>query len=82
MDISLSKLTGIIFCSVLFGIGVGGLLASYFYSDDGAIECGPGLYIDGNATSAVLMTVGMHALNDGMYDPYELNQMLEDSTIY
>lgn len=83
MNLSPVKLTGIIFCSILFGVGIGGLLTSYLYSDeDDTIECGPGMYFDGSTTAAVFMTVGAHALNDGIYDAYELNQMLEDSTIY
>lgn len=82
MNMSASKITAIICCSILFGIGIGGLMASYLYSDDGAIKIGPGMYIDGDATWPILMTVGAHALNDGIYDSYELNQMLENSTIY
>ena len=82
MNISTFKLTAIVVSSILFGIGIGGLIASNLYSDDGMIECGPGMYIDGDSTWPILMTVGAHALNDGMYDSYELNQMLENSTIY
>ena len=83
MNLSKTKLVGIIACSILFGAGIGGLLSSYLYSeDDTNIECGPGTYIDGCEMSAILMTVGAHALNDGLYDTYELNQMLENSTIY
>ena len=81
MNVSATKLTAIIFSSILFGIGVGALLADYIFPEEDMIECEPGTYLDSSATCAVLMTVGAHALNDEVYDAYELNQMLEDSTI-
>ena len=37
--------------------------------------------VDSTATSATLMVVGMNALNDGIYDDYEIQQMLTRANI-
>lgn len=41
----------------------------------------PGIYVDSNRTASVLMTVGMNALKDGLYDEYELEDMIKESNI-
>lgn len=41
----------------------------------------PGTYVDWDETSSVLMTVGMQALADGLYDEYELDDILSKSSI-
>lgn len=41
----------------------------------------PGVYVDGDRTASVLMTVGMNALKDGLYDEYELVDMITESDI-
>lgn len=41
----------------------------------------PGTYVDGDRTSSVLMSVGMQALVDGLYDEYELEDILSKSNI-
>lgn len=40
-----------------------------------------GTYVDGDRTSSVLMSVGMQALVDGLYDEYELEDILSKSNI-
>lgn len=41
----------------------------------------PGTYVNWDETSSVLMTVGMQALADGLYDEYELDDILSKSEI-
>ena len=45
------------------------------------IKIDPGTYVDGEMTASVLMSVGMKALVDGLYDEYELEDILSNSNI-
>lgn len=62
--------------SFFFGILI---TDSYWRDKMNGKEYKPGTYVDAQQTANVLCTVGMHALNDGLYDEYELEEMLQES---
>lgn len=64
------------------GIWLGGYLVGRSHQPKEQPEViKPGTYVDWGETSSVLMTVGMQALADGLYDEYELDDILSKSEI-
>lgn len=64
------------------GIWLGGYLVGRSHQPKERSEkIEPGTYLDCDKTSSVLMTVGMQALADGLYDEYELDDILSKSEI-
>ena len=77
---SSKELGTIIGASVLFGFGCG-VCALDFVSNIGKKKhqkLKPGVYVNGGMTSMALIAVGLHALKDGVYDTYELHDILKE----
>ena len=74
------EIGAIIAASMLFGFGIGGLSVNFV---EEALEkrrnkLKPGTYVNGGMTSTALIAVGIHAIMDGLYDTYELHEILEN----
>ena len=70
---------GLAACMFALGIGCGMLFEDWLDSHEEVDE--NGLCLDSQRTSATLMVVGMNALNDELYDEYEIHQMLKKAEL-
>ena len=77
---SSKELGAIIGASVLFGFGIGGLSVNLVQEafEKRRNKLKPGVYVNGGMTSMALIAVGLHALKDGVYDTYELHDILKE----
>jgi len=71
----------IAFFGVMAMVWVGGYLMGRSSMRQKYSKIEPGVYVDGSTTASVLMTIGINALKDGLYDQYELADMISESEI-
>lgn len=77
------RLVGAVAGAMLFGIGIGSLTYSAVESKlernyKKKRKCEPGLYVSNSRVATILTAVGIHALKDGVYDTYELHEIIKN----
>ena len=72
------EIGGVIIGSIIIGMYIQGMFNIISKKEDEKQIPKPGIYVNHVRTNLGLIAIGMHALKDGLYDTYELHEILKE----